>query len=55
MSLDASRRPHLAARIATSLALTAIAAAVLACTPPRDNAPATPQSTIAVTAVLSAA
>jgi hypothetical protein len=54
MSLDASRRPHLAARIATSLALTAIAAAVLACTPPRDTTP-TPQSTIAVTAVLSAA
>lgn len=55
MFLDASRRPHLAARIATALALAAITAAVLACSPPRDAAPATPQSTIAVTAVPSAA
>jgi hypothetical protein len=54
MSLDASRRPHLAARFATGLALAAIAAAVLACSPPRGN-PATPQTTIAVIAVPSAA
>jgi hypothetical protein len=51
MSVDAFRRPHVSTAIVSVVALTTIAAAVMACMPPRDSAPATPKSTIATIVV----
>ena len=53
MSPDASRRPHRPGLIA-AVVVAAIAVVVLACTPPRDSAPATPQSTIALSVGVAA-
>ena len=44
---DASRRPHISTALVAVVALAAVAAATLACTPPRDGAP-TPKATIAM-------
>jgi hypothetical protein len=46
MAFDACRS-HLATAIATAFTLAAIAAVLLACSPPRDANPPTPQSTTA--------
>ena len=55
MITDAFRRSHHPARIGAALTIAAIAVVVMACTPPRDGTPATPQTTIAVLAVVIAA
>jgi hypothetical protein len=52
MITDALRRSHHPARIGAAFTIAALAFIVLACTPPRDGTPATPQTTIAVLAVV---
>ena len=48
---DASRRSHISTPLMAVVALAAIAAAAMACTPPREGAP-TPKATIAVMALV---
>jgi hypothetical protein len=45
---DAFRRSPRPTRIGAMFTIAAIAVVLLACTPPRDGSPPTPQSTLAV-------
>jgi hypothetical protein len=51
MAFDASPRWQLFPAIATAFTIAAIAIVLLACSPPRDANPPTPQSTIAAIAL----